>query len=133
MGGTFGVAIFGTILNSQLARNLDELLPAGTTPAGGSASLLSSPERIHALPQAIREPVIEAFVRSLDTVFLAGVPVTIVAFLLALAIKELPLRAHVPPPSDARQDATEQAVLRDGDGSEPSGGYARSRSAGMTE
>ncbi len=90
------MAIFGSILNSRLSANLTELLPANAADPGRADDLVSSPERVAALPAAVREPVIEALVRALDTAFLAGVPLAIVAFLLAFRIKELPLRGAAP-------------------------------------
>ncbi|MGH8969070.1 MAG: MDR family MFS transporter [Actinomycetes bacterium] len=119
IGGTLGVAVYGTILNNRLAANLEKLVPAGA-PGGSARDLTSSPDRINALPDPIRGHVVEAFVRSLDTVFLAAVPVVLIGFLLTFAIRELPLRGHgdgapgaPSAPSDARQEATEAAVLPD--------------------
>jgi EmrB/QacA subfamily drug resistance transporter len=117
MGGTFGVAVFGTILNNRLAANLRDLLPAGATPPTGTGSLTSSPSRIAQLPAAVKAPVIEAFVRSLDTVFLVAVPFVLAAFALTWLIKELPLRSSGPAPDAARAEAPvgdgEQAVFSD--------------------
>ena len=75
MGGTFGTSIFGAILTSQLVRNLSALLPAGATGAISGGNVTSSPAAVHALPPAVRDPIIEAFVRSLHVVFLAAVPI----------------------------------------------------------
>lgn len=132
MGGAFGVAVFGSILNSRLAANLSELLPASVARTVARDDLVSSPQRIAALPEAVRAPVIEAFVRSLDAVFLAGVPLAVVAFLLAFAIKELPLRGQEAPPTEARQDAVEQAVFRSDD-DDPGSSYVSARSARISE
>ncbi|MDQ1585497.1 MAG: hypothetical protein QOH80_862 [Actinomycetota bacterium] len=112
MGGTFGVAVFGTILNNRLAANLHDLLPGGTPPSG-TGNLISSPARIAALPPAVKGPVIEAFVRSLDTVFLVAVPFVLAAFVLTWLIKELPLRTAGPAPDPARAEAPV------GDGEQP--------------
>jgi hypothetical protein len=114
MGGTFGVAIYGTILNNRLSANLADLLPKGAN--GATGDLTSSPSSIKALPAAIKGPVIEAFVRSLDTVFLAAVPLVLIGFVLTFTIREIKLRGHadggVPgAPSDARQEATDAAVI----------------------
>ena len=51
-----------------------------------------NPEQIDKLPAAIHNGFIDAFSSSLHTVFLAGVPIAIVAFVLALILKEVPLR-----------------------------------------
>jgi EmrB/QacA subfamily drug resistance transporter len=114
MGGTFGTAIFGTILNNRLATNLKELLPAGAAPQGnGNGHLVTSPQQIAQLPPAVKGPVIEAFVRSIDTVFLTAVPVVVLAFLLSFALKELPLRGHGDQPGIAPAPAEADSVLTD--------------------
>ena len=101
MGGTIGTAIFGTILSNRLAHNLAERLPPGAAPAGGG-DIAKSPERILALPPAIRADVIASFVDALHTVFLVAVPVIAVAFVLSFFIKELPLRTHGDAPAASR-------------------------------
>jgi MFS family permease len=93
MGGSFGVALFGAVLTNQLASNLRELLPGGSLPPGVSPDALKgSPAAILSLPDAVRGPVIEAFARSIDTVFLIGVPIAIIGFAIALLLREEPLR-----------------------------------------
>jgi len=93
MGGSFGVALFGAVLTNQLASNLRELLPGGSLPPGVSPDTLKgSPAAILSLPDAVRGPVIEAFARSIDTVFLIGVPIAIIGFAIALLLREEPLR-----------------------------------------
>jgi EmrB/QacA subfamily drug resistance transporter len=94
MGGSFGVALFGAVLSNRLATNLADLLPGGSLPAGVSPDTLKgSPAVILSLPDAVRGPVIEAFARSIDTVFLAGVPIAIVGFAISLLLREEPLRS----------------------------------------
>ena len=94
MGGSFGVALFGAVLSNRLATNLADLLPGGSLPAGVSpASLKGSPAVILSLPAAVRAPVIEAFARSIDTVFLAAVPIALLGFVITLFLRETPLRS----------------------------------------
>jgi EmrB/QacA subfamily drug resistance transporter len=94
MGGSFGVALFGAVLSNRLATNLAHLLPGGSLPAGVSpASLKGSPAVILGLPSAVRAPVIEAFARSIDTVFLAAVPIALLGFVITLFLRETPLRS----------------------------------------
>jgi EmrB/QacA subfamily drug resistance transporter len=95
MGGTFGTSIFGAILTSQLVRNIAALLPAGASGAISGGNVTSSPAAVHALPPAVRDPIIEAFVRSLHVVFLAAVPIAVLAFVLSLFIPERPLRRTI--------------------------------------
>ena len=95
MGGTFGTSIFGAILTSQLVRNIAALLPAGASGAISGGNVTSSPAAVHALPPSVRDPIIEAFVRSLHVVFLAAVPIAVRAFVLSLFIPERPLRRTI--------------------------------------
>jgi hypothetical protein len=47
---------------------------------------------LHRLPAAVSAPIVHAYAQSLHVVFLAGVPVAVVAFVLSLFLKEVPLR-----------------------------------------
>jgi hypothetical protein len=49
-------------------------------------------QAIRHLPAAVRDRVLDAFSSALDDVFLVGVPIVALAFLVALALKEIPLR-----------------------------------------
>ncbi|HET7407653.1 MAG TPA: MDR family MFS transporter [Mycobacteriales bacterium] len=91
MGGSFGTALFGAILSARLDYWLPRLLPGGAhiTPGAG---LSISPQKLHTLPVPIQHGVTEAFVRSLHVVFWAGVPAAVIAFALALCVKDLELR-----------------------------------------
>ena len=60
------------------------------------ATIRGRPETLAGLTPAVREAVVDAFARSLHTVFLVCVPVGIVAFVLALLLREIPLRDHAP-------------------------------------
>lgn len=96
MGGAFGVAVYGAILNDRLAYHLARLLPAG---AGGAigGDLTGSPQAIRQLPPPIRDAVLLALARSIHTVFLSAVPLAILAFLVTWILPERPLRetAHI--------------------------------------
>lgn len=93
IGGSVGVPVFGAILNNRLDHHLPLLL-AERAPGQGvvGRALLGSPQQIHALPAEVRDAVMEAFARSIHTVFLVGAPCAVVGFLLVLLIRETPLR-----------------------------------------
>jgi EmrB/QacA subfamily drug resistance transporter len=95
MGGAFGVAIFGALFNSRLTAELVDKLPAGAAErlGGASADIINSPESIRALPSAISTAVIDAVSSSLSTVFLAATPVFVAGAILAVFLKEKPLRS----------------------------------------
>ncbi len=92
IGGSFGVAIFGAIFNAQLTKNLPKYLPATVMKTLNSGNIAASPSALDHLPAPIKYGFTQAFSHSLHTVFLVAVPIAAVAFLLSLAVKEVPLR-----------------------------------------
>jgi len=91
-GSAVGLALLGSVFNSRLAHWIGALVPksAHVDPA----TLRGRPETLAGLMPAVRETVADAFARSLHTVFLVCVPVGIIAFVLALLLREIPLRDH---------------------------------------
>jgi hypothetical protein len=53
--------------------------------------------------------VIEAFARSIDTVFLAGVPIAVIGFAISLLLREDPLRSTEAGPEAVMEVAAEDA------------------------
>ncbi|HEY1571114.1 MAG TPA: MDR family MFS transporter [Pseudonocardiaceae bacterium] len=92
IGSSFGVAVFGSVYASRLTHNLTAALIAHPLPRGVDPHVTQSPEALHRLPVTVSAPVVHAYAQSLHVVFLAGVPVAVVAFVLSLFLKEVPLR-----------------------------------------
>jgi EmrB/QacA subfamily drug resistance transporter len=92
MGGAIGTAVFGSVLSATLTASLLATFPGGAPPGVDPSALSGTPEAIQALPDPVREPLLEAFMDAISRVFLVGVPVILVAFVLVLFLKELPLR-----------------------------------------
>jgi EmrB/QacA subfamily drug resistance transporter len=96
MGGSFGVAVFGAIFTAQVTSELPQRLPAEAARAAGDSSalraLLNSPEQIRSLPPAVSEAVIDSLAVGLHSVFLWAIPLLLLGFVLALFLRELPLR-----------------------------------------
>ncbi len=92
IGSSFGAAIFGTVYANQLAPNLAAAAAAHPLPPGVDPRVTQIPSALHALPDAVSAPVIQAYSDSLHVVFLAAAPVGLVAFALAFFLKEVPLR-----------------------------------------
>ncbi len=88
LGGSFGTALFGAILTSQLASRLAPLLPPGFNV--GEAT--GSPELIAQLPATVRNDVIEAFSHAITTSFAVAIPFMVVGLILVLFLPEIPLR-----------------------------------------
>ncbi len=87
MGSSFGAAIFGTVYANQLTPKLGTIVASGV-PLGDA----TNPERANALPADQRAVVLHAYAESLQTVFAAAVPVALFAFLVALLLRQVPLR-----------------------------------------
>lgn len=88
IGGSVGVALFGALFTSRLATALD-----------GRASL--RPEAVQALPDAERTAYVTDFADALTGTFLIAVPVMALAVVLAIALREVPLRTDDPRTSAA--------------------------------
>jgi EmrB/QacA subfamily drug resistance transporter len=116
IGSSFGVAIFGAIFSSQLATNLRLRLPASAL--GGTlnpTSLQGNPAALAKLPPAIHAGLVTAVSDSLHVVFLTAVPILIVAFVITLFLREVPLTARAKPtvaaPESLGMDEAEEVVL----------------------
>jgi EmrB/QacA subfamily drug resistance transporter len=102
MGGSVGAAVFGAVLSSRLSHYLaTELAQAGIRPgAGGPPIEANNVQGIQQLAEPLKGIVLSAFTNALDDVFLVGVPFVALAFVVALLLKEVPLRtgeASAPP------------------------------------
>jgi EmrB/QacA subfamily drug resistance transporter len=93
IGGSFGVAIFGSVFSNRLAANLAAVLHGAVLPPGFSpASAQANPAVLKKLPSALRADIQHAYTLSFHTVFLAAVPVAAAAFVLTWFLREVPLR-----------------------------------------
>ena len=94
MGGSFGVAIFGAIFTNRLGYWLPKELPASARLGSGGASALlhSSPARLKSLQPDVHAGLVQAFSLALHAVFLWAVPFGVLAFVVSLFLREVPLR-----------------------------------------
>ncbi len=113
IGGSVGLAVFGAIFTNRLAASL----PAAPR-TGGGASTHFTPEQLKALQHtdpAAYASYLHAFAHSLHVVFLAAVPFSASGILLALLLREVPLKvtahAGVAPVTTPR---TRRAMRRGG-------------------
>jgi EmrB/QacA subfamily drug resistance transporter len=88
IGSSFGAAIFGSLFTNFLHSRIGPAIAA----SGASPAAASSPEALHRLPHAAAAPIVSAYATSLTQVFLWAVPVALVGFVLALFLREVPLR-----------------------------------------
>jgi len=110
VGGSFGVAIFGAIFASRLTGELAKLPGAVTDLLGSGVHL--SPEQASQLPPAIHDDFLQAFAHSLHGVFLWGMALAIIPFVLSWFLKEVPLRTSVVP-AEGAETAEPVPVVRD--------------------
>ncbi|MGW7099433.1 MDR family MFS transporter [Streptomyces sp. NPDC054838] len=96
LGSSFGAAVFGTIYANTLAPRLAAGVAEAARATGRDPRLLGaaaqSPQGVHALGPAAAGPIIDAYARTLQTVFLWTVPVAAFGFVVALFLKEVRLR-----------------------------------------
>jgi hypothetical protein len=88
IGSSFGAAIFGSLFTNFLRGRIGAAIAA----SGASPAAANSPEALHRLPRAMAAPIVAAYATSLTQVFLWAVPVALVGFVLALFLREVPLR-----------------------------------------
>ena len=98
MGGSIGAALFGAVLSSRLAHYLaEQLARAGISPGAGGPNVdANNVQAIQHLAEPVRSVVLGAFTNALDDVFLVGVPFVAIAIVVALLLKEEPLRTGQP-------------------------------------
>jgi EmrB/QacA subfamily drug resistance transporter len=97
IGGSIGVAVFGTVFNNRLAANLPKHVPAAALAKLHGASVTANPAAVKLLPAPVRDGLRIAFSDSLHVVYLAAVPFAVLAFLLSLLLREVPLRTSMGP------------------------------------
>ncbi|OBG79587.1 MDR family MFS transporter [Mycobacterium sp. E3305] len=88
IGSSFGAAIFGSLFTNFLHSRIGPAMAAGHAPAAAAAS----PEALHRLPREEAAPIVAAYSESLTHVFGWAVPVALVGFVLALFLRQVPLR-----------------------------------------
>jgi EmrB/QacA subfamily drug resistance transporter len=94
IGGSFGTAVFGTIFASLILSNILRGIHVAKAPPGFNVNA-EDPAAIHRLPAALQAGVVEGIAHTVQTVFLIGVPIAFVAFLLSWTLPELELRKSI--------------------------------------
>lgn len=101
LGGTLGIAVFGTLLSHRLAVGLEDRLAGVELPAGATVDTLAqSPTAIAALPDPLREAVTHALSDAIATVFLVAAFVMLAAVATSLTLRELTLRGGGSDPAE---------------------------------
>ncbi len=88
LGGSFGAAVFGSLY----ANFLSGRLPTAIRVAKVNPAITSTPGALHKLPATTIAPLVHAYAQSLERVYIWAVPVAAIGFVVAIFLKEVPLR-----------------------------------------
>jgi EmrB/QacA subfamily drug resistance transporter len=105
IGGSFGVSVFGAVFSHRLRDALPPELAGSGLAKGGQFD----PSSLGSLDPAAQAPVLRAIAHATQGVFVWAALFAAVAFVLAFAIRAVPLRAHNPAAAGQPQDAPETA------------------------
>ncbi|MFD0587493.1 MDR family MFS transporter [Paenibacillus sp. GCM10027627] len=130
LGGTIGIAVMGTIMQSSLAKNMEKEAASGEgfdfdkvdpelakkLEAFQNPEMLLSQDKLEQIKMSLPEdvqPLItnlidtlrHALSASLTTVFLAGTALVAVALVLSFFLREIPLRTSNQTPEPAKEEA----------------------------
>lgn len=117
LGSVFGTAIFGAVLNNRLAhymqsgfadlatKNPDALVGVSHSPSG-ITKIIANPENF---APVIHNTALDAYVNAFHVVFITAAPITALGFLLALMLREVPLRTSHDY-TEAREEAAGEAI-----------------------
>jgi EmrB/QacA subfamily drug resistance transporter len=102
IGGSFGVSLFGAIfvrrLHDDLSTSVGSAAADQLTSGGGQVD----PSKLRAMPAALVEPLYHGISSGLSHVFVWAIPFAAIIAVLAVLIKEIPLRGAVPAPAPDR-------------------------------
>src|SRR5699024_2188267 len=133
IGSTIGTAVLGTVMTSQMAGAIQSQLqqiPAeqmaslqasgGQVDPEGLEAAVLSPEALEQLPQLLVEPIRMGMSEAMQKVFLTALPFVVLALLLSLFSRQVPLRDTLHEAEDAPgRSGTDAAAELGGTGSEP--------------
>jgi len=106
IGGSLGVAAFGAVFARRLTESLASAGHGVHINANGGSL---DPATVNSLPAAIRHDVFFAIAHAVQSVFIWALPASVAIFVLAMFIKEVPLRGRAAP--EAGETASQQPEL----------------------
>ncbi len=105
IGGSLGVSVFGVIFFRRFSSAMAASLPGAHF--GGSQNL--DPATINSLPGNVKTAAFGAISHAITGVFWWTIPATLAVFVLALCVKEIPLRGRIAP-AEAQAPAEAELV-----------------------
>ncbi|MET0863910.1 MAG: MFS transporter [Nakamurella sp.] len=112
LGGAVGVAALGAVLGEQVTSHIASGLAAIGIPAGATGGSSQIPD-LKTLPAPIALIVQQSYGIAAGDIFLVATPITLLALIAVLFIKEVPLRTTNKLPDQLRDEA-ESASLAEG-------------------
>lgn len=132
IGSTVGTAVLGTVMTASMATSISDqiaALPAedlaalqasGGVDVAGLENAALDPSALSQLPEILVEPIRMGMGEAMHMVFLTAVPFAVIALVLSLFIKHVPLRETVESADElAAQPGVDAAAELGGTGTEP--------------
>ena len=94
IGGSLGVAAFGAVFARRLTESLAAAAGTGVHISASGGQL--DPATVDKLPALVKHDVFVAITHAVQGVFIWALPAAVLIFVLALLIKEVPLRGRAP-------------------------------------
>jgi EmrB/QacA subfamily drug resistance transporter len=112
VGGSLGVALFGSIYTNRLEHTISDRLGAEAAHKITSGGAHVTPALLHKLPVPVREAFEAGVTSGLHGTLIGGAVVAFAAFLIAWLVREVPLRgsAAKSPKEQAVETITEPAI-----------------------
>ncbi len=105
IGGSIGVSLFGVIFIKKLNESMASKLPGAHLASGSGGQF--DPVTINSLPGPIRDAAFYSISHAIDAVFWWAIPATVLVFVLAISIREIPLRGRAEHAADQAASAPE--------------------------
>ncbi|MGO1226684.1 MDR family MFS transporter [Brachybacterium sp. AOP42-C2-15] len=138
IGSTVGIAVLGTVMTASMSTSITEqiaALPAedlaalqasGGADVSGLENAALDPSALSELPEILVEPIRMGMGEAMHMVFLTAVPFAVIALVLSLFIKHVPLRETVESADEfASQPGADAAAELGGTGTEPQDSHPR--------
>lgn len=91
VGGTIGVAALGAVLNARLTSSIPTAVPAGGADLDVQA-IINEPSALTSLPEDVQVAVQSGLADAITFAFAWSVPIVALGFVVALLLREVPLR-----------------------------------------
>jgi MFS family permease len=109
IGGSIGVSIFGVLFSRALISELHAELPSAPIKASSFQQL--NPVTVQHLPAQVQHAVFVAISHGIETVFIWAAPASVIVFVLAWLIREIPLRGRADTPGQEGAPAPEPELV----------------------